>query len=671
MSSSSSSSTTTPPADQSTSSYPLDPLNQLTSEKQRLAARRENNGDSDTHTTTDPRSSAPNNADSQQQQQQQQQSTTAPDSIHEDLFYGENGGESAAIYSKEATLSSNREEDLFVKASWRLKLLILFCMLALPVGCHYLEATVGTLKTALKDNMHINNTQFGILVSAVTLVNTVLPLFAGIFIDDLSSLGSIRGTTLVSIVIFIGSMLVSIGSGRNSFPIMVAGQVVYGLGGGMIVTMQEGILSRWFRDRELAIVIGILLCVARLTKWAAKMVCYPIVYSSGSHSWPIHVATIFCAAGVLMNVLYWMVMWHNGWATLTGREIAQPKHKYRNHFNNSNTVTPVPSRRLSVISQAAATMNTNTRRRKPSGFQFSYKLFLYVPGTFWMIPWIQLIMSSVLSSFDDIATEFVQFRFQTTSIMAGYQSSLTQVVPIVVAPIMGIAVHRYGQRVTSLLFATLVLILSMVLLAHTWIVPAAGMIIFSIALALGPVSVLSSTSMLLPHELAGTGMGLHKCANNIGTTIVAVIVGYVQDLTYHDGDSADDHRDLQNEYNGVMTMYLVMACSSTLVVGVFWLMDHKILKGWLQADKTERDRRLDVAKHEQDEEDRAVRYPYYGVAPEEQEKRRNMALQMIGSRMRSKKTYVYVTIYTFWFVAAWVIFFTFALMPVYQNYTIH
>ncbi|KAI8146860.1 major facilitator superfamily domain-containing protein [Fennellomyces sp. T-0311] len=558
----------------------------------------------------------------------------APDSIHEDLFYGENGGESA-IYSKEATLSSNRtEEDLFVKASWQLKVLILICMLALPVGCHYLEATVGTLKTAIKSNMHINNTQFGILVSAVTLVNTVLPLFAGIFIDDLSSLGSIRGTTLVSVVIFIGSMLVSLGSMRNSYPIMVTGQVIYGLGGGMIVTMQEGVLSRWFRDRELAIVIGIVLCVARLTKWAAKMVCYPIVYSSGSHSWPIHVATIFCAAGVVMNVVYWMVI-----------------------------------RRLSVLSQAGATMTTATRRGKSFRFKFSWKLFLYIPGTFWMIPWIQLIMSSVLSSFDDIATEFVEFRFQTTSIMAGYQSSLTQVVPIVVAPIMGIVIHRFGKRLTTLFVATLVLVTSITILSHTWAVPAAGMIIFSLALALGPVSVLSSTSMLLPHELAGTGMGLHKCANNIGTTIVAVLVGYVQDLTYHDGNSADDHKDLQNEYNGVMILYLVMACCSTLVVGIFWLMDRKLLSGWLQADKAERDRRLESAKHEQDEEDRAVRYPYYGISPEEQEKRRNEALQRIGSRMRTKKSYAYVAFYGFWFIVAWVVFFTFALMPVYQNYT--
>lgn len=159
----------------------------------------------------------------------------------------------------------------------------------------------------------------------------------------------------------------------------------------------QGILSRWFRDRELAIVLGLLLCVARLTKWAAKMVCYPVVNATGSHSWPIHIATFFCAAGVLMNGVYWIVMCYNGWATATGKEIAQPKHKYRNHFgHHHHHQNSASDNRRSLFSTASGA--------RPSKFKFSFRLFLYVPGTFWMVPWIQLIMSSVLSSFEDIAT---------------------------------------------------------------------------------------------------------------------------------------------------------------------------------------------------------------------------------------------------------------------------
>ncbi|EIE84916.1 hypothetical protein RO3G_09626 [Rhizopus delemar RA 99-880] len=201
-------------------------------------------------------------------------------------------------------------------------------------------------------------------------------------------------------------------------------QVIYGLGGGMIVTMQEGIVSRWFRDKEVAIIVGILLCVARLTKWAAKMVAYPITNASGSHVTPIYVATMLCALGVLINFVYWIVMWQKGWVTMTGKELV---HKQK-------------------------------RREYKKPFQWSYSTLFYIPGIFWMVPLVQLVMSSVLSSFDDVATEYVEFRYKTTSIMAGYQSSLTQVVPVVLAPIMGIVVHKYGQRLTIRKLATFCLI---------------------------------------------------------------------------------------------------------------------------------------------------------------------------------------------------------------------
>ncbi|KAK4509368.1 uncharacterized protein ATC70_007719 [Mucor velutinosus] len=607
---------------------------------------------------------------------------------HDDLFPSNaTAMDSNLNYIENTTSSSSRQRSILesiyttehtthtLTSSWRMKALVLLCMLSLPVGCHYLEATMGTLKTVLKHSMQINNTQFSILLSSVTLVNTVLPLLAGVFIDDISSLGSIRATTIVSCIIFIGSLLVSIGGSLNSYPCMMTGQIIYGLGGGMIVTMQEGILSRWFRDKELAVVIGIMLCVARLTKWAAKMVAYPILNATGDHSWPIHVATLFCASGFFINMVYWIVMWRKGLATIWGKEIVRYEGSYKNEFNaqqckdkdQDEKKAHHHNEQISADDLSSQHPQSQHTAHKSSSFKWSYSILLYIPSTFWMIPWIQLTMSSVLSSFDDVATEYVEFRYNTTSVMAGYQSSLTQVVPIVVAPVMGIVVHRYGRRITSLFFATLILITSMILLAYTWVTPAVGMIIFSFALALGPVSVLSSTSLLLPHELAGTGMGLHKCANNIGTTIVSVLVGYVQDLTYHDGDPHDDITDLQSEYDGVMILYVSMAGLSTLVVCIFWLMDRNMLSGWLQANKKERERRLELVQTK--EEDEKTLYLHAAQDQLEQVNREKMnALNMIGSRLRDSKTYWFLGVFCFWLFVSWIVFFTFALMPVYQSY---
>ncbi|KAF7724541.1 hypothetical protein EC973_000918 [Apophysomyces ossiformis] len=531
------------------------------------------------------------------------------------------------VDEKASTVEDNSDDGKHEQVSWKLKSLVLLCMLAIPVGCHYMEATVGTLKTALKQSMHINNTQFSILLSAVTLVNTVLPLLAGTFVDDTAGFGSIRFTTVISLLIFVGSLMVSFAASYNCYPLMVGGQIAIGLGSGMIVTTQEGILAQWFRDSEIAIIIGVMLCIARLTKFIAKLVCYPIVHATGSSNSPIYIATLLCAVAVAMNGLYWLVMYRAGRATATGKELGSRK----------------TLRSVSVSEET---------------FRWTPKLLLYLPALFWMVPWMQLIMSSILSSFDDIATEYVQFRFGATSTLAGYQSSLTQVVPIVIAPLMGVVVHRFGKRLTCLIAGALVLILALVLLAYTWVTPAAGMIIFSLALALGPVGLLSSTPLLLPHELAGTGMGLHKCANNVGTTIVSVLVGYVQDLTYHDGNTADDQSDLRTEYEGVMILYLVLALGSLAGACIFWFLDRRWSNGFLEADKEEREHRLTLVKEAQ-EKQRQEEQRMNGDIP---------LLNRVGNQLRSTKSYLFVGIFGFWFLVSWAVFFTFALMPIYEGY---
>jgi hypothetical protein len=205
-------------------------------------------------------------------------------------------------------------------------------------------------------------------------------------------------------------------------------------------------------------------------------------------------------------------------------------------------------------------------------------------------------------------------------------------------------------------------------MGYTMTLPAIGMILFSCALAFGPVAILSSSSLLLPVGLVGVGTGLHKCANNIGTTIVAVLVGYVQDLTYHDGNPADNNSDLRNEYDGVMILYLCMACGSILLALVLWWMDRRLLMGWLQIGKKERDRRIEWVMEEQENQHRNSSWAVNESTNMTSDNKSCLGLASIGSQLRSKKSYVYVGIYCFWLAAAWIIFFVFALMPIYMNY---
>ncbi|RKP23447.1 hypothetical protein SYNPS1DRAFT_24490 [Syncephalis pseudoplumigaleata] len=76
---------------------------------------------------------------------------------------------------------------------------------------------------------------YGVLQSSVAIVNTVLPLLAGLFVDTFGTqVGSILATSLIAA----GYVLAATSTSLASFPLMVVGYVMYGLGSGSITVVQ-------------------------------------------------------------------------------------------------------------------------------------------------------------------------------------------------------------------------------------------------------------------------------------------------------------------------------------------------------------------------------------------------------------------------------------------------
>jgi MFS family permease len=95
----------------------------------------------------------------------------------------------------------------------------------------------------------------------VAIVNTVLPVVGGIFVD---AFGTIPGALLTSTLIAVGNILVALSASSKSLYMMIFGRILYGIGSGTVVIVQETILSQWFRGRSLAAVLALMLTVSRL-----------------------------------------------------------------------------------------------------------------------------------------------------------------------------------------------------------------------------------------------------------------------------------------------------------------------------------------------------------------------------------------------------------------------
>ena len=151
----------------------------------------------------------------------------------------------------------------------------------------------------MTQELGITNTQYSLLQAAVSLVNTVVPLFGGQFIDVF---GTGWGSIMASTLILVGNIIVALSTEVASYPIMVLGRLVYGyarrcpcarlpvcvqadsrertawgacglagsVGAGCIVTVQEAILAHWFHGRGLAIAVGLQISMSRLVRCPSR-----------------------------------------------------------------------------------------------------------------------------------------------------------------------------------------------------------------------------------------------------------------------------------------------------------------------------------------------------------------------------------------------------------------
>ncbi|CAH1767964.1 1003_t:CDS:2, partial [Entrophospora sp. SA101] len=158
------------------------------------------------------------------------------------------------------------------------KIIALLCVLSLALGSHYAGHALDALKAVIKTELGISNSQYGVVQSSVTLVNTILPILGGVFIDIF---GTLVGSVLATSLIAIGNILVALSTDLKSFAVMVIGRILYGLGSGPIVIVQVAILSNWFRGKGLAIAVGIQIAVSRLSSFLANLTVIPIAKVTG------------------------------------------------------------------------------------------------------------------------------------------------------------------------------------------------------------------------------------------------------------------------------------------------------------------------------------------------------------------------------------------------------
>jgi len=116
---------------------------------------------------------------------------------------------------------------------------------------------------------------FNMMYSVYSLPNILLPLLGGIMIFKFGC----RTMFLVfCFLILVGQLIFAMGCSFMSIHLMLAGRIIFGLGGESLNIAQFAIIVQWFAKDEIAFAMGICMGVARLGSVLNEIISPKIAY---------------------------------------------------------------------------------------------------------------------------------------------------------------------------------------------------------------------------------------------------------------------------------------------------------------------------------------------------------------------------------------------------------
>ncbi|GMH95609.1 hypothetical protein TrST_g6790 [Triparma strigata] len=149
------------------------------------------------------------------------------------------------------------------KSQLTVRWLVLLLACIMMIGNYYCYDNPASLHNSMQTLMPSTNfeTYYSLLYTVYSIPNIVLPFFGGFFVDKL---GAPICLIIFSSLILAGQIVFAFGASVESWPFMLMGRVIFGLGGENLTVAQSAVLAQWFVGKELALAFGINLSISRL-----------------------------------------------------------------------------------------------------------------------------------------------------------------------------------------------------------------------------------------------------------------------------------------------------------------------------------------------------------------------------------------------------------------------
>jgi MFS family permease len=378
---------------------------------------------------------------------------------------------------------------------------ILTFVALLTFGSYFAYDIIGAVAPSLVEQLGAGRSTVGTLYTMYSVAAILSVLIGGILIDRL---GTRLASMLFSILVLAGSVIVAY---ANSIPLLFLGRFVFGAGSEPLIVAQMAMVSRWFKGKELALAFGVTLTVSRLGTLFSFNTGELIAKRYGSVHYSLVAAVGFCVLSLLANVVY-VLMDRRGERTLGLKS---------GHSGDKIVMKDIKSFGASFWYVTLLCVT----------FYSAIFPFTALSTDFFVDKWgVARVAESGGGFFRQV---FGNFLHMTKT--AGGISSIVIFASMICAPFAGHLVDRVGRRATLMIFGSLVLIPSHLIMGVTRINPVYPMILLGAAFVLIPAAMWPSIPLIVRKETEGTAFGLMTMIQNIGLALFPALNGALRDAT--------------------------------------------------------------------------------------------------------------------------------------------
>ncbi|KAJ2786112.1 hypothetical protein H4R18_000144 [Coemansia javaensis] len=473
---------------------------------------------------------------------------------------------------------------------------VLMIVVMMSWGKRMGSSLMSPLKSTLKQELGINNTEWASLISMVWVVGTVSPFVAGLLLDAMGA--PLAGVVAIALILA-GNGICAIAVAARSLGVFLAGRAVYSLGGGAVFLVGEVILLKWFKGRQLPVAFGCLSTVGGLMSFSGPAVVSAVLSRGARVTVPFWLATGLSAFGLLCFGVYGLI--HNShYAQDVEQQAAASEPGASDASASSFDEKPrideavsVSSTKKSGSSSSAASIrepepapwsNNSSSTPAPTGTAARCRRALpelaarcgrlvsglaALPETYWYVLLCISIQGTLFIPLHEIVPEMMETEWGYSRAQSSKLFVYLHIIPIVMHITLGVLINRIGHRISIFFAGSALIFLAAVFITFVRRVPVVlSLVIMNLSGSMVPAAIFSLMNLVIDNgEVAGAALGLIRSAEFASVTLMEMLDGLLQDA---------DH----NRYDTVL-IGLVVFSGLLLLVGAASLVGDRVANGGL------------------------------------------------------------------------------------------